>query len=233
MTETPTLAVAVGRRMRSLRDEHDVTADTLAMHARSIGLGWQRSTVATIETGKRRLTGEELLLLPLLLSMALPVVIGLRDLLDTEMALTEELSMTPTGFQQLLDADTQVWGGYKLRSAGPADRKPSTEVWARIEELWPDVHGASRLNLERLRAVELAAGGETEQKAARTLGCTALEVSALSHRLWGHGLAAERERRLALVDEPTASVAVMRVRRGHITRMLVDELAAHLEQPHG
>jgi transcriptional regulator with XRE-family HTH domain len=229
MSDTPDLASAIGQRLRALRDEHGVTADTLAMQARRLGLGWQRSTVGTIEAGRRRLTGEELLLLPLLLSMALPVTVTLRDLLDRDIALTDELVMTPNGFRQLLDERAAVYGGYRLTSQRPAaaagnDPQSSVELWRRIERLWPDVHAGSRLDLARLRAVERAAGGEAEQKAARTLDCSALDVSALAHRLWGRGLTEERDRRVHESGHDMDTPAAVRVRRGHVTRLLVDEL---------
>lgn len=229
MTGPPDLAQAVGRRMRTLRDAHGVTADAVALQARRMGLGWQRSTVATIEAGRRRLTAEELLLLPLLLSSALPVSVRLRDLLDAEAALTGELVMTAAGFRQLLAEDGPLWGGYKLRTAPDAGgRRSSVEVWQRIERLYPDVHAGARLNLDRLLAVEQAAGGEAEQHAARALGCAAIEVSAVAHRLWGHGLTAERERRLAETAGP-AEPGALRVRRGHVTRALVEEVSAAWE----
>jgi hypothetical protein len=218
--------------MRALRDEHDVTADTIATHARRVGLSWQRSTVASIETGKRRLTAEELLLLPLILSMALPVRIGLRQLLDGEAALTEQLVMTSTGFQHLLQDSPGIWGGYKLTSSvgrpAESELRASTERWQRIERLWPEVHGDSQFSLERLRAVERAAAQEAEQNAARSLGWSALDVAAVAHRLWGHGLTEEREQRLedsAAAPEPATAA---RVRRGHLTRLLLDELERSL-----
>jgi transcriptional regulator with XRE-family HTH domain len=235
MSAAPDLATALGARLRALRVEHGVTADALAGHARRLGLNWQRSTVGTIEAGRRRLSGDELLLLPLLLSMALPVTVTLRDLLDTDIALTEELVMTPNGFRQLLDERASLYGGYRLTSTprtGDGGGTPSTvELWRRIERLWPDVHAGSRLDLARLRAVERAAAGEAEQKAARTLACTAVDVSAVAHRLWGHGLTAERDRRVlehAVAGETPAGV---RVRRGHVTRALVEALGAALRDP--
>lgn len=220
--------------MRALRDAHGVTADTIADHARRLGLQWQRSTVASIETGKRRLTGEELLLMPLVLSMALPVAVNLRELLDEEISMTADVVMTPTGFRQLLaEKTTSIYGGYKLQrelpSKAPGQRTPSVDVWRRIEQLWPQVHGAREFDLERLRAVERSAAGEAEHNAARTLGCTALDVSAISYRLWGRGLTAERDRRVEEETAPGDSPAAVRVRRGHVTRALVEKIAPLLE----
>lgn len=234
MNAVPDLATALGSRVRALRDEHGVTADTLAAHARRLGLNWQRSTVGTIETGRRRLSGDELLLLPLLLSMALPVTVSLRDLLDIDIALTPDLVMTPTGFQQLLDEKTSLYGGYRL-TTGSAGRNASdlttsgAEDWRLIEQLWPDVNRGARLDLARMRAVQRAAGGEAEQKAARALARRPLEVSAVAHRLWGHGLTEERDRRIRLAGHEDDRPAAVRVRRGHVTRLLVEELVPVLQ----
>lgn len=233
MKAVPGLAAALGGRVRALRDEHGVTADTLAAHARRLGLNWQRSTVGTIEAGRRRLSGDELLLLPLLLSMALPVTVSLRDLLDADIALTPDLVMTPTGFQQLLAEKTSLYGGYRL-SAGaahaPGQTASGVEDWRRIEQLWPEVNRDARLDLARMRAVQRVAAGEAEQKAARALACRPLEVSAVAHRLWGHGLTEERDRRIRSAGHDDDTPAGVRVRRGHVTRSLVDELAAVLQE---
>jgi hypothetical protein len=136
--------------------------------------------------------------------------------------------MTPTGFRQLLAERTSIYGGYKLRRGLAADAgedpTPSVEVWRRIERLWPDVHGSADVNLERLRAVQRAAAGEAEHNAARALGCSALDISALAHRLWGRGLTAERDRRVDASGSPSDAAAAVRVRRGHVTRSLLEEL---------
>ena len=233
MNGPPNLETALGSRLRALRDAHGVTADTVAAHARRLGLSWQRSTVGTIEAGRRRLSGDELLLLPLLLSMALPVTISLRDLLDVDIALTPELVMTPTGFQQLLDEKTSLYGGYRLTSGSGARREiaekgSGADDWRRIEQLWPDVNRGARLDLARMRAVQRAAGGEAEQKASRTLQCRPLEVSAVAHRLWGHGLTEERDLRMRAADSHDETPAALRVRRGHVTRILLQELGEAL-----
>lgn len=217
--------------MRSLRDQHDVTADAVASRARELGLRWQRSTVASIETGRRGLSAEELLLLPLVLSMALPVRVSLPQLLDEEAALSEELTMTRAGFAQLLDPVPGMWGGYRLQSTATAtpltdatNSGPSVERWQRIEQLWPEVHAPRRFDLRRLAAIENSASSTAEQNAARALDTTPLEVATVAHRLWGHGLTEERDRRL--LDAKNTSVgASVRVRRGHVTRVLLDELS--------
>jgi transcriptional regulator with XRE-family HTH domain len=220
--------------MRELRDAHGVTADAVAAKAREVGLGWQRSTVASIETGRRRLTAEELLLLPLLLSMALPLRVTLRDLLDDDAALTDELTMTRTGFAQLLDPQPGIWGGYRLRTGAAAavDRRSSVERWRRVLELWPGAGEPRRLDLQRLTAVERSAAATAEQNAARALGCTALDVAALAHRTWGRGLTEERDARLAAGSDAAGQdpPSAVRTRRGHVTRQLLDELAPLLPE---
>jgi transcriptional regulator with XRE-family HTH domain len=225
MTTPPDLAPAVGRRMRSLRDLHNVTADTIASQARRLGLRWQRSTVASIETGKRGLSAEELLLLPTVLSMALPARVSLRDLLDRDIALTDEVVMTPRGFSDLIEGAGPIWGGFKLpRQTRTAAQTPSVERWRVLERFWPEVHGDERLSLQRLQQVERAAAGEAEQNAARILGVDALEVSAAAHGLWGHSLTAERDVRVEAGSSSDAPASAVRARRGHVTRTLLAEL---------
>jgi hypothetical protein len=229
MTPAPHLAAAVGHRIRTMRDRHHVTADTIAAQARRVGLRWQRSTVASIETGKRGLSGEELLLLPTVLSMALPARVTLRDLLDRDIALTDELVMTPRGFDDLIEGGGPIWGGFKLpRQTKEAVQGPSVERWRVIERFWPEVHGESRLSLQRLQQVERAAAGEAEQNAARTFGVDALEVSAAAHALWGRSLTAERDARVEAAGSSDAPASAVRARRGHVTRALLAELEPRL-----
>ena len=71
--------------------------------------------------------------------------------------------------------------------------------------------------------IEVADRQEAERKAARRLGIPVAEVVAISVRLWGQSLTAERDGRIA----PDANHAA----RGHVTRLLVEEIAANVKQP--
>lgn len=56
-----------------------------------------------------------------------------------------------------------------------------------------------------------------DRKAAQTLGVTPEAVNAAARALWGHGLAAERDRR---IGDPAATAQ----KRGRVTRQLIAEL---------
>jgi hypothetical protein len=87
------------------------------------------------------------------------------------------------------------------------------DVLARI---WP---GRSAAEYD---AVVQAAAGEAEQAAAGRLGTSPVVLSVLAHRLWGRGLSAERDRRVA--EQGQAPPRTVQARHGHITRALLAEL---------
>src|SRR5258707_11551520 len=64
----PALATLLGQRLRALREGGGKRQEDLAAAARGHGLSWSRATVAAIETGRRRLSVDELLLLPVALN---------------------------------------------------------------------------------------------------------------------------------------------------------------------
>ena len=221
--------------MRALRAEHHCTADDVAEAARRFGLRWQRSTVASIETGKRGLSAEELLMLPLVMTQALSEVteevidVSLGYLLDVEAELSDGVEMLPQGAHELLaqkPVTTGRRGGFRfpklvaevLEKLDPGGKGRADD--RRIGQLWPDVHGDVTINFDHLFAVKRAASGEAEQKAARRLGVPGLDIAAASFRLWGHGLTQERDSRAG--DNAT--------RRGHITRALVEEIREVLRE---
>jgi hypothetical protein len=67
---------------------------------------------------------------------------------------------------------------------------------------------------------------KADAELAQRLGLRPEDVYGAAERLWGHNLHQERERRLAELGDLSASER--RVRRGHITRALVAELAPYL-----
>jgi transcriptional regulator with XRE-family HTH domain len=71
-------------RLRQIREEHGKTGEDVAQVARELGGRWDFTTITSIETGKRRLTIDELLFLPTILSIACDDTILLSDLLPYE-----------------------------------------------------------------------------------------------------------------------------------------------------
>lgn len=250
MSDLP-FAAAVGQRLRAVRDRAGVTADQVAQVAQQCGFGWQRSTVASIETGRRGLSAEELIALPLILTWATGADVTLWDLAGAGGVLADDLSVTQVGIAQLMQRERLTTGGWKRpRTAGrnretfalvsgvtdATTARSSTEVDL-IRRLWPEMNGAMNgehwwPDLEQLWSVRHAAVAEAEQKAARGLGVSSVAVSACAHRLWGHGLTDERDRRDKLLDEASrgSDDAAARTRRGHITRALLADLRAVLRE---
>jgi hypothetical protein len=80
-TRTPALSVGIGQRIAELRRTERVTAVHVAEAARAVGLPWQQGTVTFIETARRGISAEELILLPAAMSRALGRDVTLRELL--------------------------------------------------------------------------------------------------------------------------------------------------------
>ncbi len=227
MSDFPSLSQAIGRRMRELRDEHGCTASQLADKAQELGLGWKRSTVASIETGKRGLSAEELVTLPLLLSYTLGAEIHLQDLLVSDGAyVANDLVFTRQGLTSVLTQQEMPSDGFRRpestrRLLDAMDFGGKASLGKRVERLWPGIPRSGRfIDLGVLQEVERAGSGDAEQKAARKLGLSGVDVAAVSFRLWGHGLTAERDDRAG--DNAT--------RRGHVTRTLIEDIRAVLQE---
>jgi len=236
MKSVSTLSAAIGERIRSLREEAGKTQSDLAKAGWRLGLGWTRSGVASIETGRRNLSIEDLLLLPLVLRYAgiSKRDIQLSDLLpsdDVQVGLSKDFSvkskhlkMSMSGRSNNMELDMDNPFGRDLRRV--ADRWNSADFVGafrssqeRTKKLWP---GAS---LSQMIKAERDMDGEAEQKAARRFQAAGLkvgpkDVSIAAHRLWGMGLTQKRDETVGS-DLPGTSQAAA---RGHVTRKLLKEI---------
>lgn len=215
--------------MKALREAAGVRQDDVATAARACGLSWGRSTVAMLESGKRRLDPEELLLLPVVLQVAQVGSFPLVQLLagdDDMVHLTAEAAATRAELETLLDPaggpaalDLQGW------------KMPGVLSGAQVMEAAAERARWRRrgLTAEQVEVATREAAGEAERVAARKLGVTPYEVAVAARKLWGRSLSAVRDERAAAgADElPTDSLRAM---RGHVTRQLLAELAPILEQ---
>lgn len=113
--------------LRGLREGSKVTAERLAAEARAMGLGWSRSTVADIESARRRLSAGEMLALPLILSAATGKGVKLADLFSGDIALTESITLPPSELRHLFQGEPVTTGYESL-----AERE-AREVLARYE----------------------------------------------------------------------------------------------------
>lgn len=215
-------AVALGHRLRRVREDTGHTAADVAAMSRHFGLGWDRSTVARIELGRRQVTGAELLVLPLLYDRSL------ADLLPTEAArLGADVTATPEALRAVLTKvpARQGWNLPGVDRLAADVAAALTPEWAqRVDEL------ARRLvpGADALEVGEAAADGldDATAKAARRLGVPALRVAVAARRLWGRSLAAERDARVG----PVGNARTRQARRGHVTRALLAELEPVIAQ---
>src|SRR5262245_8352682 len=77
------LARLIGTRLRTLRETANLRQEQIAASARKVGFhSWARGTVAMIESGRRRLTLEEFLLIPAILGNVGIENVELPDLID-------------------------------------------------------------------------------------------------------------------------------------------------------
>ncbi|NED35565.1 helix-turn-helix transcriptional regulator [Streptomyces sp. SID8499] len=220
--EAPAFSVAIGQRLQEVREARGSTAEEVAQTAQRLGLSWHRPTVGQIEKGKRGITAVELLLLPLLYGKPL------RELLPAEMSrLTDQVAAGSEGIMHLLDQGAETkWsdlkrpGWFCIRPVEELDLEAvfdlATRMAGRERAMWPDSGD--------LRRDFMIQPDEAEAKAAKRLATTPEYVAYTSREVWGRGLTAEREARLAERSSVPNTSRALQSARGHITRALIAEL---------
>jgi hypothetical protein len=207
----PTLATLVGRQVRQIRVASDRSQDELASAARRAGLDWTRAAVAALETGRRGLSAEELLLLPLALTFLDEKEHTLAELIPDSQRIVR-----PTGAPAGTKFLRHLARGGDARAAGARERQIAQGVGIKASGERPEV-------------LAYMAAREAEQHAARVLGVSPEDVARAAWRRWRRGLTEERERRVELRSQSDASPGSLRVIRGHVGRDLLDELRGSLE----
>jgi transcriptional regulator with XRE-family HTH domain len=191
----------LARNLRRLRDSGGWTQMELASRARELGLEWTADTVVAVESGRRKFTLAEALLVPQLLG---------ANLVDLAKAGDEDLIVVEG---RELQADT--WGGLV---AGK-----------RVRRLGQALDTNARRVSKALTTRE--ATNEAEKKAARALGMSAGDLVILAHALWNRGLTDERDARVrAEVGADELPTTTRQALRGHITRGLLRELRAAIAE---
>ncbi len=213
MSKAPTIPALVGRRVRELREETGRSQDQLADAARRAGLDWTRASVASLETGRRGLSAEEFLLLPL----------ALRFLDERDHTLAELLEgaykiARPTGGTAVTSFLRSLVNGGDTAAVGAVHRQIAGGV-------------GIRASIER--GVDYMAAREAERHIARALKVTPEQVVRASWERWRHGLTEERETRVAKRAGENPSPRSLQAIRGHVTRELIDELRTMIEKGEG
>lgn len=218
LADAPPFAEALGRNLAGARRERRRTTEDIARAARHYGLTWHRTTVGQTESGKRTLTAAELFLLPAIYEEPLQ-------------------ALMPEGTTWITD-EAAVWSGELRRTIAEKDHRPrfgpgkwalrnpmsveeAAEVVAQVGREWPR---------DGLLKHMQDAPDEAESKAAKKLHTTPHYIAYTARELWGHGLAAERDARLAdRPDAPTEGRA-LQAARGHVTRTLITEMEPRVRE---
>lgn len=221
----------VGGSVRRVREAEGRRQEDISTAARKLGLAWPRSKVAALERGEKSISAEELLLLPSVLRSALGRPFFIAELFDSdeEMQLSPGATMPARQVIELLSGADAFDVEVHLSAAGVAPLDALMALDARkarrrIQEL-----GLGSVRSSEAEAVERASG-ESERKAARSLGEDETVFVLLSSRLWGRSLSEERDARVAEGLPSDASARTTQARRGHVTRELIAEARRYIDQ---
>lgn len=209
----PPFGVALGHRLRQVREESGETAAQLADRASSwFGLRWDRSTLTRIELGQRQVTAPELLLLPAVYDRSL------AELLPIEACrLSDVVNADPAAMRDALARSAR---GYELEKVREALSSGQIKKW--LEQVSENVT-ARFLGVPAMLVMGGASHAKDEAtvKAARRLDADPWDVAVASFQLWDRDLASERDER---VGQRAESMRARQARRGHVTRQLLEEL---------
>lgn len=236
MTEAKakTLSHLVGERIREMREISQVRQEDIAATARKhYGLAWTRATIAALESGKRSLSVEELVLLPLIVSFShcrLPdnenSFIELQDLIPSSgwVAISRETNVQADIIKEVLAGEVgKSVPGYidspytrRIQEALPKWTEKMTAFAKKYDETqarWPNTKVP-------WRDFDNEITSDVVKKMATKLRTTPLEIVFASHSLWNRSLAQERDSRLSETDNTRTIQAL----RGHVTRSLTKDL---------
>ena len=224
----PPLPKFLSQRFRDLRKAAGERQEETAERARSMGLRWSRATVAGIESGRRKLSTEEFLLLPFVLNV---------ELSDLFPETHERIQLTPGHFirarsirlvikgqakkvDRLIDINT-TQREEKIRSLKMITLYPGEsaerEIWKYI---WPDEQPSDDM---QYRCLEDAIR-DTEIKASKKLGVASLAVAVAAQKLWGRSLVEERDFRVLEKENEKSTPRTVQALRGHVSRTLLTEM---------
>ncbi len=216
-------SVALGHRLRQVREERQKTAVEVAKMSRIVGLNLDRATLIRIELGQRQVSVADLLLLAALYGKAV------AELLPTEaVQLSEAAGASPQHLRAALTAAPAGWELPRLQHALPGG-VGWTKAWARIERYAQRFPGAAPFTVMEAAADARDEANQTVKDAARRLNVSPELVRIAARHLWDRTLTDERDRRVAALGGATSARA-KQARRGHVTRTLLAELAPVVDQ---
>lgn len=244
MSETETIAAAVGAFVSHVRREHGLTLDQIARAARSYGASWSASSVSNIERGQASLTLPTLLLLALALGDLVEQPLTLSALLGDVEVLT-----LVSGGQYPVErswVDGVLKGAEVTRSSvervdAENDHEVDEELEDEVLRKMRETRGREATPAERDDQVAQLldqsqvppepatrkpargnAGSLAEERAAKRLGISIARLRQLALHLWARSLEEEASRSAGRDSTPQA--------RGRVTRVLVDEIRGSMNE---
>ncbi len=230
------LAAGVG----ATRVGRGMTQDGLAMRVRELGFEWTRSTVTAVEGGHRELSIKELFAVCWVLGITPDELLATgRDRLggvDVEvfsgLAVGADARIFSSGIPRKRHKSFEKFFA-DLPPAGKTHALPKRLKPDRKRELryWPggalDTSDADAMRtwddaqLERFGSMQYKAAAALQARTGREW--LPIDVAVIAHRLWGHSLEEERDRRAAI--KPGTDPRTAQARRGHVSRTLLKCLA--------
>lgn len=124
---TDDISAAVGLGMAEVRKVGRLRQQDVADAARAVGVPWTQATVAAVETGKRKLSTTELVLVAEIVHLATLTRVSLVDLIalggTDELHLTGMVQVSPADLPRLLAAEhsyfEEMLEGYAMRRVLP------------------------------------------------------------------------------------------------------------------
>lgn len=228
------LGQLLGDRLSQIRRERELTQDDVARMATAVGLPWARATVVAFENGCRGAIGiQELLLLSQAFSVEPDewfVGKGWAELTPEAMATLKVIRAMLAGppVARWIRISERLWDIPQFRDApntlGVQFEKLNKLLRKAEEYLGPEFSTDAAID-----AIQGAAG-PAEVKAAYKLQVKPIDISLAAFKLWGRSLTQERNRRAGEAAR-AATLRSLRYTKGHITRVLLLELAPTLQKP--
>ena len=175
----------VGDNLRRLREARDMSQAELASAGAAMGRPWSQASVARIESGQRDATLSDLLVLAAILQANLNELLK-RDAAEVNLGgAAIPVSALPSLLAQRrrLPAEVLIF----VAGDGHGGRSQDRREVARLVKRYGPLSNA------RLSQARRAARGDVEQRAARKLGSSPLEVSIVAVKSWGRSLTEQRD----------------------------------------
>jgi transcriptional regulator with XRE-family HTH domain len=219
-TRPHTISAAIGRRLEEVRRSAGASQEEFAALAHSIGLPWSRNVVNAVEKGTREVAFGE----AVLLAICITALLNQRKKFQlVDFLPHDDTTLVLAGSE---DEALVLWRASAVRKAlkGHVGAITSDDLAADTD--WPRVPADVIAAATDVRDARPAA----EHRAASHLGVTVGALVDAALDLWGAPFVAERDRRVSERLPRTAGLTSRRTLRGHVTRELVEELRAHLNE---